>query len=152
MGQAHEETVELVVKAGSDFGISVMGDNLGMPDMVTGAKKLADLGCHQIIHHIGYDFRNLRRERGQSAPDPLVQLRDVVAAVDIPVQAVGGLTLQQAIETPSYGAPLVVIGAPLAIDADSFKAASGDTLGVLKEICDRVHGYGNVPVGKEGLQ
>ena len=149
MGQAHEETIELVVKAGNDFGISVMGDNLGMPDMVAGAKKLADLGCHQIIHHIGYDFRNLRRERGLDAPTPLAQLKEVVAAVDVPVQAVGGLTLEEAIQTPSYGAPLVVIGAPLAIDADSFKAAAGDTEAVLREICERVHGYGNVPVGKE---
>ena len=152
MGQAHDETVELVVKAGADFGISIMGDNLGMTDMVQGAKKLADLGCHQIIHHIGYDFRNLRRERGLDAPDPLVQLRDVVAAVDVPVQAVGGLTLEQAIQTPSYGAPLVVIGAPLAIDADSFQAAAGDTAAVLKEICTRVHAFGDVPVGKEAGQ
>ncbi len=152
MGQAHEETIELVVKAGTDFGISVMGDNLGMSDMVAGARKLAALGCHQIIHHIGYDFRNLRRERGLEAPDPLVQLRDVVAAVDVPVQAVGGLTLEQAIQTPSYGAPLVVIGAPLAIDADSFQAAAGDTEGVLREICERVHGFGDVPIGKEAQE
>lgn len=152
MGQAHEETIELVVKAGDDFGISVMGDNLGMPDMVSGAKQLADLGCDQIIHHIGYDFRNLRRERGLDAPTPLAQLRKVVGAVDIPVQAVGGLTLEEAIETPSYGAPLVVIGAPLAIDAGSFKAAEGDTEGVLREICERVHGFGDVPVGKGSAQ
>ena len=152
MGQAHEETIELVVKAGTDFGISVMGDNLGMSDMVAGARQLAALGCHQIIHHIGYDFRNLRRERGLEAPDPLVQLREVVAAVDVPVQAVGGLTLEQAIQTPSYGAPLVVIGAPLAIDADSFQAAAGDTEGVLREICERVHGFGDVPIGKEAQE
>ena len=30
MGQAHQETVELVVKAGKELGIKVMGDNLGM--------------------------------------------------------------------------------------------------------------------------
>lgn len=149
MGQAHEETIELVVKAGNDFGISVMGDNLGMPDMVAGAKKLADLGCHQIIHHIGYDFRNLRRERGLDAPTPLAQLKEVVAAVDVPVQAVGGLTLEEAIQTPSYGAPLVVIGAPLAIDANSFTAAAGNTEAVLREICERVHDYDDVPIGKE---
>src|SRR5437588_12712411 len=28
MGQAHEETIELVVKAGHDFGAKVMGDNM----------------------------------------------------------------------------------------------------------------------------
>ncbi|MGC4005154.1 MAG: hypothetical protein QM811_19375 [Pirellulales bacterium] len=30
----------------------------------------------------------------------------------IPVQAVGGLTIEQAIRTPEYGAPLVVFGGP----------------------------------------
>ena len=55
MARAHEETIKCVVKAGHDFGISVMGDNLGCPDMVEAAKWLEDLGCDYVIHHIGYD-------------------------------------------------------------------------------------------------
>lgn len=149
MGQAHRETVELVVRASADFGIEAMGDNLGMPDMIEGARILADLGCHYIIHHIGYDYRTVRRRRGQSAPSPLDQLKEVVNAVAVPVQAVGGLTLQQAIDTPRYGAPLVVLGAPLTIDANAFQTAAGDLEGVLREICAKVHAYGDVPVGKE---
>lgn len=149
MGQAHRETVELVVKAGADFGIGVMGDNMVMPDPVDGAKALEDAGCDFVIHHIGYDFRNLRRQRGQSAPSPLDRLKEVVQAVEVPVQAVGGLTIQQAIETPKYGAPLVVLGAPLTIDANSFHTAAGDVEGALREICRRVHAYGDMPVGKD---
>ena len=45
MGQAHRETVELVARAGKDLGVKVMGDNLGMSDMVAGAKLLEDAGC-----------------------------------------------------------------------------------------------------------
>ena len=56
----------------------------------------------------------------------------------------GGLTLEQAIQTPGYGAPLVVIGAPLAVDADSFKTASGNLESTLRLICDRVHAYGDI--------
>jgi len=149
MGQAHRETVELVAKAGAEFGIKVMGDNLGMPDPIEGAKLLEDAGCDYIIHHIGYDYRNVRRERGEPFENPLDRLKEVVAAVRIPVQAVGGLTIEQAIETPKYGAPLVVIGAPLAIDAGSFQAAAGDIEAVLREICSRVHDHGDVPIGKE---
>lgn len=141
MGVAHDETIELVVKAGQDLGIKVMGDNMAMPDPVEGARKLADLGCDFIIHHIGYDYRTVRRQRGLHAPTPLDELRAIVDAVDIPVQAVGGLTLEEAIRTPEYGAPLVVIGAPLAIDAHAFQAAAGDVAGVLAEICTRVHAY-----------
>ena len=57
MARAHEETLRCVVKAGRDLGVKVMGDNLGCPDMVAGAKLLEDLGCDYVIHHIGYDER-----------------------------------------------------------------------------------------------
>ena len=67
------------------------------------------------------------------------------------MQAVGGLTVEQATETPKYGAPLVVIGAPLAIDAHSFRAAAGDVEGMLRLICDKVHAYGDVKSGKESV-
>jgi 3-hexulose-6-phosphate synthase/6-phospho-3-hexuloisomerase len=149
MGQAHEETVELVVKAGRDLGIKVMGDNMAMSDPVEGAKRLEELGCDYIVHHIGYDMRNLQRERGLKPPTPLDRLAEVVQAVSVPVQAVGGLTVEQAIDTPRYGAPLVVIGAPLAIDAHAFRATSGDLEGTLRSICERVHSFGDVRVGPE---
>jgi 3-keto-L-gulonate-6-phosphate decarboxylase len=57
MARAHEETIRCVVKAGHDYGIGVMGDNLGCPDMVEGARWLEELGCGYVIHHIGYDER-----------------------------------------------------------------------------------------------
>ena len=142
MARAHEETIKCVVQAGKDFGCEVMGDNLGCPDMVAGAKLLEDLGCDYIVHHIGYDERRGIAARGERMPSPLDQLREIVEAVDIPVQAVGGLTLEQAVQCPEYGAPLVVLGAPLTIDADAFKTADGDLEGSLHLICEKVHAYG----------
>lgn len=149
MGQAHAETIESAVKAGHDLGAKVMGDNMAMPDPVDGAKRLEDLGCDYIIHHIGYDMRTLRRKRGLDAPTPLDRLREIVKAVSKPVQAVGGLTIQQAIETPKFGAPLVVIGAPLVIEGHAFRAATGDMEGMLRMICQEVHAYGEIEVGSE---
>src|SRR6478609_7396929 len=108
MARAHEETIKCVVKAGVDHGVKVMGDNLGCPDMVEGAKWLEDLGCDYVIHHIGYDERRGIAARGDRMPSPLDQLRQIVNAVNIPVQAVGGLSLEQAIRCPEFGAPLVV--------------------------------------------
>lgn len=139
MGRAHVETIKCVVQAGRDFGVKVMGDNLACPDMVGGARLLEDLGCDYIIHHIGYDERRGLVARGLPCPSPLDELSEVVAAVDIPVQAVGGLSIEQAIQCPSYGAPLVVLGAPLTIDADSFRTSSTDLSGILKTICDNIH-------------
>jgi 3-hexulose-6-phosphate synthase/6-phospho-3-hexuloisomerase len=144
MERAHPETVKCVVQAGHDFGVKVMGDNLGAEDMIASARRLEALGCDYIIHHIGYDERRGIAARGERAPTPLDQLRAIVQAVSVPVQAVGGLSIEQAIRTPEYGAPLVVLGAPLAIDPNQFKTASGDVESALRLICKKVHAFSDV--------
>ena len=118
-----------------------MGDNLAAEDMVAAARRLEDLGCDYVIHHVGYDERRALAAAGKPWPSPLDQLREVVDAVKVPVQAVGGLSVEQAIRTPEYGAPLVVLGAPLTIDADAFKTASGNLEDKLRLVCERVHAY-----------
>lgn len=144
MARAHDETIRAVVKAGRDLGIQVMGDNLACEDMIAGAVRLEALGCDFVVHHIGYDERRGIAARGHRMPSPLDQLKAVVDAVRVPVQAVGGLTIEQAVATPSYGAPLVVLGAPLTIDAEAFRTATGDVESSLRLICERVHAYGDV--------
>ncbi|NLT70793.1 MAG: D-arabino 3-hexulose 6-phosphate aldehyde lyase [Verrucomicrobiaceae bacterium] len=139
MARAHPETIRCVVQAGADFGCAVMGDNLASPDRVAGARHLADLGCDYVIHHIGYDERRGLAAAGHRMPSPLDQLREVVRAVSVPVQAVGGLRLEEAIQCPQYGAPLVVLGAPLTIDADAFQTADGDLETSLRKICEAIH-------------
>jgi 3-hexulose-6-phosphate synthase/6-phospho-3-hexuloisomerase len=149
MERAHEETIKCVVKAGRDFGVKVMGDNMVAADMVAAARRLEDLGCDYIVHHIGYDERRGIAASGRRMPSPLDQLEAVVKAVNIPVQAVGGLSIEQAISTPKYGAPLVVLGAPLTIDADSFRTADGNLEASLRMICEKVHAYGDIAIGQK---
>jgi 3-hexulose-6-phosphate synthase/6-phospho-3-hexuloisomerase len=150
MGRAHEATIRRVVDAGRDFGIKVMGDNLAAPDRVACARWMEDLGVDFIVHHIGYDER--RMVQGLS---PMDELDAVVRAVSVPVQAVGGLSIRQAIECPSRGAPLVVLGAPLVIAPDDFKAAEGASLrDILAEICSEIRKatYQGGPGSSEGRQ
>jgi 3-hexulose-6-phosphate synthase len=146
MERAHPETIKMVVKAGSDLGVQVMGDNLAASDVIGAAQRLEDFGCDFVIHHIGYDERRGFAAAGKPVPSPLDRLREVVAAVRVPVQAVGGLSIEEAVRTPEYGAPLVVLGAPLTIDANSFKTASGNLEDKLRLICNRVHAYGDIPI------
>jgi len=133
MGRAHEATIRRVVDAGRDFGCKVMGDNLGADNRIENARWLESLGCDVIIHHIGYDER--RMIKGLS---PMDELDDVVRAVKVPVQAVGGLTIKQAIECPAHGAQLVVLGAPLVIDGEGFKPAGNNLFDILKEITGEI--------------
>jgi 3-hexulose-6-phosphate synthase len=138
MGRAHEATLRRVIDAGRDFNIRVMGDNLGAADRVACAKWMERLGVDVIVHHIGFDERNMIR--GLS---PLDELDDIVKTVSIPIQAVGGLSIEQAIECARRGAQLVVVGAPLVIDGTAFRPADGNLFEKLKQICDDVHRLGS---------
>ena len=122
MGVAHPGTIMGAVRAAKEFGGKVMGDVMVHPDKPACARMMQDLGIDYIIVHTGLDERNT--EKGKH---PFDDLEAVVAAVDIPVQAVGGLTLEQAIECPKRGASLVVIGAPLVVDNEEFKPSQSDT-------------------------
>src|SRR3954452_10921753 len=71
MERAHEETIRCVVKAGHDFGIEVMGDNLACEDMVAGAGRWKFLVCDYFINNIGYENRRGFPARGHRMPSPL---------------------------------------------------------------------------------
>ena len=120
MGQAHEHTLREAVRAARDRGGRVMGDVMLCHDKPAMARKMQDLGVDVVIVHTGYDERHA--EPGLSPLDDLAKVR---AAVSLPLQAVGGLSIEQAARCPSLGAPLVVIGAPLAI-ADQVLAPGAD--------------------------
>ena len=122
MGVAHAATIANAVRAGRDYGGKVMGDIMVHPDKPACARMMQDLGVDYVIVHTGLDERNA--EKGKH---PFDDLRSVVEAVSIPVQAVGGLTLEQAVQCPKLGAPLVVIGAPLVVENEEFKPSQTDT-------------------------
>jgi 3-hexulose-6-phosphate synthase/6-phospho-3-hexuloisomerase len=137
MGVAHPATVRAVVRAARDFGVKVMGDIMAAPDPAACAKMLEDSGCDYIIVHTPYDLRGEDPERS-----PFDHLEEVVNAVTVPVQAVGGLSIEQAAEMPKYGAPLVVVGAPLVIDKKEFKPSTDkeELKTLLQELVRKVKG------------
>lgn len=120
MGRAHDATIERVVEAGKDFNMLVMGDDLGARDYVEEARRLESLGVGMLIHHIGYDHRNKHRDEHLS---PLTALESIVCETTLPVQAVGGLSIDDAATCVQAGAPIVVFGAPLVIDGEAFTAS-----------------------------
>jgi len=132
MSQAHWASVKEMIKMARDLGGEVMADVLNAPDKAEAAAAMQDLGVDWIIVHTGYDER--RYVQGLS---PLNDLPAVLAAVDIPVQAVGGMSVEQALESVRMGAASLVIGAPLAIQADRF--ATGDEYEqILREVVRKV--------------
>ncbi|MDF2717692.1 MAG: 3-hexulose-6-phosphate synthase [Paenibacillus sp.] len=137
MGVAHPATIRAVVRAANDYGIAVMGDIMAAPDPVACAQMLEANGADYIIVHTGFDERGEDPER-----TPYDHLDRVVGAVRIPVQAVGGLSIEQAAEMPKRGAPLVVLGAPLVIDKKEFKPSANreELLQILRRVVAEVKG------------
>jgi len=132
MSRAHRASVREMVRVAHGMGGEVMADVLAAGDKAADARAMQELGVDWIILHTGFDER--RDVRGAS---PLDDLDAVLAAVDLPVQAVGGLSIEQALETVRRGARSVVIGAPLAIQADRF-AAGDEFEEVLRDVVARV--------------
>jgi 3-hexulose-6-phosphate synthase len=93
------------------------------------------------VHHVGYDERRdpaVVAAHGGRAPSPLDELKAVVSAVRIPVQAVGGLSVEEVLQLPKYGVYHLVLGAPLTVDAEAFKSPAHDLEGLLREIIARL--------------
>ncbi|HXF63340.1 MAG TPA: orotidine 5'-phosphate decarboxylase / HUMPS family protein [Caldilineaceae bacterium] len=135
MGQAHDASIIEQVKMARRYGGKVMCDVMLCPDKPRRAREAEALGVDYIIVHTGFDERNM-----VPGLSPLDDLPGVLEAVSIPVQAVGGLTVEQALRTLEMGAQIVVFGAPLVISDSEFKAAGDDFEAVLREIVQRVKG------------
>ena len=135
MGQAHDASIIEQVKMAKRYGGQVMCDVMLCPDKPGRAKEAQDLGVDYIIVHTGFDERNMI-----PGLSPLDDLQPVLHAEDIPVQAVGGLSIEQALQTLEMGAASAVFGAPLVISNDAFTAAGDDFESVLREIVRRVKG------------
>jgi 3-hexulose-6-phosphate synthase/6-phospho-3-hexuloisomerase len=96
-----------------------MGDVMLCPDKVERARQMERWGVDVIIVHTGLDERHA--EKGLS---PLDDLRRIRPVVNLPLQAVGGLSIEQAGACPSLGARLVVIGAPLVVADQELRPAA----------------------------
>ncbi len=136
MGQAHDASIIEQVKMARKYGGRVMCDVMLCPDKPGRARQAQELGVDYIIVHTGFDERNLI-----PGLSPLEDLPGVLDAVDIPVQAVGGLSITQAIETLAMGAEIVVFGAPLVISNEEFAVAGDDFESVLRAIVQQVKGH-----------
>ena len=135
MGQAHDASIIEQVKMAKQYSAQVMCDVMLCPDKPGRAKQAEDMGADYIIVHTGFDERNMI-----PGLSPLDDLQSVLDAVTIPVQAVGGLSVEQALDTLKMGAEIVVFGAPLVISGDQFKAAGDDFENTLRSIVTQVKG------------
>jgi len=108
LAAAHPATLEGAVRAAEEFGLTILGDLMLSPDPVAAALRLQQLGVHYAMVHLGAEHRRQNPEL-----TALDDLDAVLQAVSIPVQVVGGLSVEQAVEAARRGARSIVLGGPL---------------------------------------
>jgi len=139
MALAHPSTVAGAVRAAKTYNRSVMADIMLCSDKPAAARQMQELGVDIVIVHTGFDERHA--EVGKTPFDDLDAVR---AAVDLPLQAVGGISLEQAPLLPAKGASIVVIGAPLAVSDHSFTTGASDEqlFNIIQDFVSRVKSGG----------
>lgn len=135
MALAHPSTVAGAVRAARDYKRAVMADIMLCADKPAAARQMEEIGVDIVIVHTGFDERHA--EVGKS---PLDDLDAVRAAVSVPLQAVGGISLEQAPLLPARGAEIVVIGAPLAVADHAFTTGADDDalFAIINDFVERV--------------
>jgi 3-hexulose-6-phosphate synthase/6-phospho-3-hexuloisomerase len=132
MAASHDATIRGALRAAEQYKLTVIADIMFCPDPVAAAVRAQTIGAHMIGWHLGYDHR--QENRGLRAIDGLA---DVLAAVRIPVQVVGGLSVEHAIEAARMGAASVVVGGPLVPGDRGAKLAA-----TLRKVVEGVRGAG----------
>ena len=93
LAHAHDATIRGAVEIAGERGLTVLADTMISNQPVAQAIRAEKLGVHMICWHLGYDHRaahpSLRAIDG---------LDEIIGAVKLPVQVVGGLSVEDAVE------------------------------------------------------
>ncbi len=126
LGAASDATIMQCVEAGRKYGVRVYCDTIGLADPVARAREAEALGVDIIGVHCPVDEQMQGKE-------PLARLREVAAAVALPVAVAGGITSETAAGMVEAGASVVIVGGAIHKAADAAAATSA----ILKAVSER---------------
>jgi 3-hexulose-6-phosphate synthase len=113
---APDETIRAAVAAGTETGVHIVVDLIGVKDVPARAAQCERWGVHMVYLHYGADQR-----RADATRDSTQWLADTLRAVTIPI-GVGTFDAEDAVRAVEAGAALVAIGHPVISAADPLAA------------------------------
>ena len=117
LGAASDATIRECAEVARNYGCRVIVDMIEVADPVARARRAEELGADFIGIHTAID----RQMRGE---EPFGTLREVAAAVSIPVSVAGGINSETAAAAVAAGAGIVVVGGAIIKAADAAAAAA----------------------------
>lgn len=116
LGAASDATIAECVEAGKRYDAQIMVDLIEVKDPAARAKRAEELGADIVGVHCPIDVQ-------MQGGDPMCALREVAAAVSIPIAVAGGLNSETAPQVIAAGASIAIIGGAI-IKAPDAKAAA----------------------------
>jgi 3-hexulose-6-phosphate synthase/6-phospho-3-hexuloisomerase len=103
LGAASDATIAECIEAGKHYDARIVVDLAEVADPAARAREVQELGAAMVGVHCPIDVQM----RGET---PLETLREVAAAVDIPVAVAGGINSETAPQAVVAGASIVIVG------------------------------------------
>jgi 3-hexulose-6-phosphate synthase/6-phospho-3-hexuloisomerase len=111
LGSSDNSTISEAIRAADKYGARLMTDMISVPDPVSRAKELEQLGVDIINIHVGIDLQMT----GTKPIDVLKKMRD---EIQIPIAIAGGLDADSAAKAVLYGADIVIVGGNIVRTSD----------------------------------
>jgi|Deesub1362A_J573_1020465.scaffolds.fasta_scaffold00036_110 3-hexulose-6-phosphate synthase/6-phospho-3-hexuloisomerase len=103
LGLSDDATLKEAIRAAKKYGSQIMVDLINVPDPVSRAKEMENIGVDYINVHVGIDQQMVGKETVEV-------LKKIVNEVSIPVAVAGGLDATTAAECVALGARIVIVG------------------------------------------
>jgi len=117
LGAADDSVIKECVEAARNYGGKVMVDLIGISSPLRRVKEVVRLGIDYLGMHTSID----EQMRGE---DPFKRLREISAAVDIPIAVAGGINSETAAEALNAGATVIIVGGAIIKDKEPQKATA----------------------------
>ena len=115
LGAASDATIRECIEAGRNYGAEIIVDMIQVDDVVARAQAVEAMGASYVGIHVAIDEQ-------MEGKTPFETLRQVAAAVSIPVAVAGGINSQTAAEAVRAGASIVVVGGAVTKATDAAEA------------------------------
>jgi 3-hexulose-6-phosphate synthase/6-phospho-3-hexuloisomerase len=115
LGAASDATIKECVEAAHNYGAEIIVDMIQVPDVVSRAREVEQMGAHYVGIHLAID----EQMQGKT---PWYTLQDVAKAVSIPIAVAGGINSQTASLALEAGASIVIVGGAITKAPDATAA------------------------------
>jgi len=103
LAASDDSTILDALKSARKYGVKIMTDLIGVPDIVKRAKELEKLGADYLCIHVGIDEQ-------MQGKKPLHVLSSLVNHTNLPIAVAGGLNSETVADMICVGARIIIVG------------------------------------------